>query len=262
MKASMEQTLNDPLAALAPHALQREAARLAQEAFALAFRQTLEGQGDERPQVIAQIVQRLMGWANDKRDSDGEGHGARHLRQAMLLSGLDQWGLAYSQVYGPAATTGLSALVAGLRAGLDGAGENEGYQAFFERLDREETAAFSFKSDLRQGLHLALWHTMIATENRGEALQVLQQLGGMMLSLPQAMPQYGWMILANTLADIQIRCLAHALAAEGLGQEMTQELFGALSRQLPEEQRQQVMGNAARTVLEWQQSNRAQGTVH
>ncbi|HET7774894.1 MAG TPA: hypothetical protein VFK74_00845, partial [Azospira sp.] len=193
---------------------------------------------------------------------EGDHHAGRHLRQAMLLSGLDQWGLAYAQVYGPAAMTGLSALVAGLRAGLDGAGETEGYQAFFERLVHEEAAAFSFKADLRQAIHLALWHTMIATENRGEALQLLQQLGGMMLALPAAMPEYGWVILANTLADIQIRCLAHALAAEGLGQEMTQELFGALSKQLPEEKRQQVMGNAARTVLEWQRSNRSQGTVH
>ena len=65
-----EQTLNDPVADLAPHALQREAARLAQEAFALAFRQTLEGKGEERPQIIAQIVQRLMGWANDKREGE------------------------------------------------------------------------------------------------------------------------------------------------------------------------------------------------
>jgi len=258
-----EQTLNDPVADLAPHALQREAARLAQEAFALAFRQTLEGQGEERPQIIAQIVQRLMGWANDKREGEaGDHHAGRYLRQAMLLSGLDQWGLAYAQVYGPSAMTGLSAMVAGLRAGLDGGGESEGYQAFFERLGNEETAAFSFKSDLRQAIHMALWHTMIATENRGEALQLLQQLGGMMLALPQAMPQHGWMILANTLADIQIRCLAHALAAEGLGQEMTQELFGALAKQLPGELRSQVMGNAARTVLEWQQTNRAQGTVH
>ena len=31
----MEATLNDPLASLAPYNLQREAARLAQEAFAL-----------------------------------------------------------------------------------------------------------------------------------------------------------------------------------------------------------------------------------
>lgn len=118
-----EQTLNDPVADLAPHALQREAARLAQEAFALAFRQTLEGKGEERPQIIAQIVQRLMGWANDKREGEaGDHHAGRHLRQAMLLSGLDQWGLAYAQVYGPSAMTGLSAMVAGLRAGLDGAG--------------------------------------------------------------------------------------------------------------------------------------------
>jgi len=262
----MEQNLQDSLADLAPHALQREAAKLAQEAFALAFRQTLEGKGDERPQIIAQVVQRLMGWANEKREgevnTEADHHAARHLRQAMLLSGLDQWGLAYGQVYGPGAMTGLSALVAGLRAGLDGAGETEGYQHYFERLTGDETAAFSFKSDLRQAIHMALWHTMIATENRGEAMQLLQQLGGMMLALPQAMPEYGWVILANTLGDIQIRCLAHALAAEGLGQEMTQELFGAISRQLPEALRQQVMGNAARTVLEWQQNNRAQGTVH
>lgn len=256
----MEATLNDPLATLAPYNLQREAARLAQEAFALAFQQTLQTEGEDRPQIIAQVVQRLMGWASESK-SEGEAREARNLRQAMLLSGLDQWGLAYAQVYGPQSMTGLSALVAGLRAGLDGAGETVGYQAYFERLTGEEAAAFSFKSEIRQAIHLALWHTMIATENRGEALELLQKLGSMMLTLPSAMPEFGWVIVANTLADIQIRCLAHALATEGLGQEMTQELFGALSRQLPEELRQQVMSNAARTVLEWQQASRS-GSVH
>lgn len=256
----MEASLNDPLAQLAPHNLQREAARLAQEAFALAFRQSLEAAGEDRPQIIAEVVQRLMVWTSDSKGEE-VGSEARNLRQAMLLSGLDQWGLAYAQAYGPQAMTGLTALVAGLRAGLDGAGETAGYQAYFERLSDEETAAFAFKSEVRQAIHLALWHTMIATENRGEALELLQQLGNMMLALPAAMPEVGWVIVSNTLADIQIRCLAHALAAEGLAQELTQELFAALSRQLPEEQRQRVMSNAARTVLEWQQAARA-GSVH
>jgi len=108
------------------------------------------------------------------------------------------------------------------------------------------------------------------TDSRSQQKRNMRTLDAMTLDMPlggkgkdgytQAMDEIK--DLANTLADIQIRCLAHALAAEGLGQEMTQELFGALAKQLPGELRSQVMGNAARTVLEWQQTNRAQGTVH
>lgn len=263
----MEPELNDPLADLAPPSLQREAAKLAQEAFVLAFRQTLEGKEDQRAQIIAQMVQRLLSWSDGSQEEGGEGdreQGRQRapVRQAMLLSGLDQWGLAYAKVYGPVAMTGLTALVAGLRASLDSAASEPPYQAYFDRLAVEEQAAFSFKSELRQAIHLALWHTMIATDNRGEAMELLQTLGGMMLALAEAMPESGWVIVANTLADIQIRCLAHALAVDGLGQEMTQELFGALSRQLGEEKRQKVMAGAARTVLEWQQASRSSETVH
>ena len=176
------------------------------------------------------------------------------LRLGLLLSGLDQWGLAYSQVFGPGAMQGLSELVNILR----NPAHPHASQALtiVERINDEETSAASFKAELRKAIHLALWHAMIEEADREEALAILQQLGGMVLALVKRMPELGWIITANTLADIQIRCLAHDLATTGIAQEVTEKLFDALNKQLPAEQRGKIMEGATRTVIAWQQSQR------
>jgi hypothetical protein len=125
-----------------------------------------------------------------------------------------------------------------------------------ERIDGTEGCAFSFKAELRKSIHLALWHSMIAEDAQENATGLLKQLGGMMLGLLESMPNLGWIIVASTLADIQIRCLAHGLATTGLAQEMTQQLFGALNQQLPAGQREKIMAGATQTVVAWQQSTR------
>ena len=62
--------------------------------------------------------------------------------------------------------------------------------------------------------------------------------------------------------DLGDHVLAFGLASEGVGQEATQALFGALARELPQAQRDRVMAHAARAVIAWQQASRSQGQVH
>lgn len=244
--------LTDPLATQLPRETQIQAARLAQDGFAHAFRLTVETPANERQKPIIAAVKKLSDWINEPTDRE---HSA--LRSAMLLSGLDQWGLAYTQVFGAAAMAGLSELVAGLRAL---AADGDVAADAIERIGDDQAAAFSFKAELRKAIHLALWHSMIEDTERESATATLKQLGGMMLRLVESMPDLGWIIVAHTLADIQIRCLAHQLATSGLGQEMTQELFGALNQQLPADQREKIMAGATQTVIAWQQSTRSTTT--
>lgn len=244
--------LTDPLAAQLPRETQIHAARLAQDGFAHAFRLTVETLSSERQQPIVAAVKKLNEWVNETGDGEQSA-----LRLAMLLSGLDQWGLAYTQVFGAAAMAGLSELVAGLRATAQG---GDGATETIARINDDQASAFSFKAELRKAIHLALWHSMIEDEDRESATATLKQLGGMMLRLVEAMPDLGWIIVAHTLADIQIRCLAHQLATSGLAQEMTQELFGALNQQLPPDQRTKIMAGATQTVVAWQQSSRSTTT--
>lgn len=246
--------LTDPLADTLPRQTQTDAARLAQDGFAQAFRLTVETPTGERQQSLIETAQRLGSWINEPVEREQSA-----LRAAMLLSGLDQWGLAYSEIFGAEAMGGLSALVGKLRAALP---EGDGTGNPIERINNSEASAFSFKAELRKAIHLALWHSMIAEEDRESATGILKQLGGMMLRLLESMPDLGWIIVAHTLADIQIRCLAHQLATTGLAQETTQKLFGALNRQLPPEQRQKIMAGATQTVIAWQQSTRGTTTTH
>lgn len=187
------------------------------------------------------------------------GDEARALRRALLLSGLDQWGLAWSRAYGAGAMTGLSELLGVLRDALDPAAE-AAVQAAFSHLNSAEANAFAFKAELHKSIFVTLWHTLIAEEDRDSATALANQLGGMLLGLLQSMPQHGWVVLASTLADIQIRCLAHDLAKEGLAQEMTQELFAAIAQALPAEERKRILGGAGQAVVAWQQAQRA--TAH
>lgn len=240
--------MTDPLLSLLPRDVQTQAARHAQDGFALAFRQTLEARPEARQKAMQEAAARLEQWI-----AEGDAGKTQALRAALLLSGLDQWGLAYSQIFGAEAMHGLGELVAAVRSGAFGSAALDA----IERIDAAAESAFSFKAELRKAIHLALWHAMIAEEDRAGAVTILKQLGGMMLGLVETMPDFGWIIVANTLADIQIRCLAHGLATTGLAQEMTEQLFGALKQQLAAEQRDRIMSAATQTVIAWQQSTRS-----
>ena len=187
------------------------------------------------------------------------GDEAHALRLALLLSGLDQWGQAWSNAYGAGAMTGLSELLGILRDALDPATE-AAVQKAFARLGADEASGFSFKAELKKSIFVALWHTLISEEDRENAATIANQLGSMLLGTLQAMPENGWIIVASALADIQIRCLAHNLAQAGLAQEMTQELFAALAKELSAADRTRILGGAGQAVAAWQQAQRA--TTH
>ncbi|CAG0961135.1 hypothetical protein RHDC4_00700 [Rhodocyclaceae bacterium] len=241
---------DDALVALASADVQRQAARLAQDAFGQAFRLTLTADDAGRRDGIGKLVVQLRNWARA-----GEGDEARGLRLALLVAGMDQWGLAYAQAFEIAAMPGLTELLGDLRTALDARQEAE-FERQFAALDAAETNGVDFKVELRRGIHLALWHAMIASEEEIEAKRILNSLGSMMLALIQTMPQVGWRLVADALAHIQIRCLAEALAGEGLARETTEGLFGALSQALPKEMRDKVFAHSTQAVLAWQQARR------
>ena len=246
----------DRLAALVDADTQRQAARIAQEAFARVFRLSVAETESVRRKGVQALHSDLSQWA--AAANDGE---ANALRLALLLTGMDQWGLVWSQAFGLVAIPGLSELVGALRTSLDETLEAR-FLRHFEAIGAAEANAIDFKVELRRGLHLALWHSSIVTETRDEALRLAGQLGSLLLALTREMPVAGWRLVADALAFIQIRCLADGLASEGVGQEATQALFGALARELPGTQRDLVMAHAARAVVAWQQANRGPTQIH
>lgn len=247
----------DTLVALAPVDVQKLAARMAQDGFAQVFRLTLNEDDEGRARGVKALATALANWSAAANDDD-----ARALRLAMIVAGLDQWGLAYSQAFGLAAIPGLSELVGALRTGLDPQQEAR-FQQQFAELDASEGNAIDFKIDLRRGIHLALWHAMIASEEREQATAILTRLGGMMFALIELMPELGWRLVADALAHIQIQCLNEGLAAEGLAREMNESLFAALAKELPPQHRDRVMAHATQAVIGWQQARRqSSGSTH
>lgn len=247
----------DALAALTRPEAQKLAARMAQDGFSQAFRLTLDENDEGRMRGVEGLASALRNWgaAGDSTDACG-------LRLALIVAGLDQWGVAYSQAFALAAIPGLSELVGALRTGLDPQQEARFHQQF-AAIDAAEGNAIDFKIELRRGIHLALWHAMIAGEEREQAQAILAHLAGMMFALIGAMPTLGWRLVADALAHIQIRCLAEGLAAEGLAREMNEALFTALSAGLPAPHRDRIMAHATQAVLAWQQARRASsGPVH
>ena len=240
---------DDTLAALADRETQRLAARMAQDAFAEAFRLTFADDAARRSGVEA-LAGRLRNWSTAGGDD-----ARRALRLALLIYGIDQWGVAYSQAFALAAIPAVTELVGGLRTALDAEADAR-FALQFAAIDAGETDAIDFKVDLRRGIHLALWHAMIASEERDDALRILDKLGGLMLALLKLMPEHGWRLLADALAHIQIRCLADGLAASGLAQETTQGLLAALNQALPKETRDRVFAASTQAVLAWQQARR------
>ncbi len=229
---------------------------MAQDAFARVFRLSVGEAEEVRRRGVEQLQHELEQWA-----VAGERDDACAVRRALLLSGMDQWGVAWSQAFDLVAIPGLSELVGALRTGLDVQDEAR-FLRQFEAIAQAEENAIDFKVELRRGIHLALWHSSIATQDRDEALRLAAQLGGRLLGLTCEMPAAGWRLVADALAFIQIRCLADGLAAEGVAQEATQALFAALARELPTEQRDKVMAHAARAVIAWQQASRPPEQVH
>jgi len=238
---------DDSLAALLDADAQRQAARMAQDAFAQVFRLSVEGDAAAASAGVAALTTQCRNWTRAAPDDAG-----RALRLALLVAGMDQWGLAYTQAFGLTAIPALSALLGNLRTGLD-VRDDARFQQFFAALSEHEADGIDFKIELRRGIHLALWHAMIASEEREEALRILNHLGSLLLSLTKAMPQLGWRLVADAVAHIQLRCLADGLAADGLAQETNQSLFNALGAALPKEEWNRILAHATQAVLAWQQ---------
>jgi hypothetical protein len=236
---------------------QKLAARMAQDAFAQVFRLSFSEDEGERVRGLESLREALSKWSEAAGEDD-----ACALRLAMVVAGLDQWGLAYSQAFDLVAIPTLSELIGALRTGLDAAQEARFLQQF-AAIDPAEGNAIDFKIDLRRAIHLALWHAMIASEEREQATAILTRLGGMMFALIQVMPELGWRLVADALANIQIQCLAEGLAADGLAREMNEALFAALATELPADCRDRVMAHATQAVLAWQRARRpVSGQIH
>lgn len=240
----------DTLAALVPPEVQRLAARMAQDAFSRIFRLTLESDPLALPAALEEIERLSRNWARAAESGQG-----RALRLALLVGGIDQWGLAYSQAFGLSAIPAVGTLLGTLRNSLD-AVDDARFQKAFSSIDQAESHAIDFKMELRRNIHLALWHAMIACEQRAEAQPILATLGSLLLALVARMPVLGWRLAADALASIQVRCLADADSCQGLAQEMTQELFEVLRRALPRNTFEPMLAHANRAVIDWQQSRR------
>mgnify|MGYP003503507973 FL=1 len=192
----------DQLATLVAPDTQRLAARMAQDAFTTLFRLTLDADSEKLGAALAEIDTHCRKWCQAGDGADGAA-----LRMALLVSGLDQWGLAYSQAFGLTAIPTLSMLLGALRGSLDSA-DDARFQRYFERIEQVEGDAVDFKIELRRNIHLALWHAMTACDDSQDAQRILQALGSMMLVLAKRLPLLGWRLLADALASIQIRLLS------------------------------------------------------
>lgn len=240
----------DRLAATMPGDIQRQAAHIAQDAFATVFRLTVDGGMPGRDAALAEVKQRCLSWC-----AAGDDDEARSLRRVLLAAGLDQWGLAYTQAFDLTAIPTLSALLGTLRTSLDAA-EDARFQRLFARVDAVESDAVEFKIELRRNIHLALWHAMTACDDRAEGQRIVRALGSLMLALTRRMPLLGWRLLADALASIQIRLLSDEKTVGGMAEEGTQQLFAALSQSLPPEQYQALHALSGQVVLAWQQARR------
>lgn len=241
----------DQLAALADADTQRLAARIAQDVFAGVFRQTVSAEAPALDGALAEVGAYCLAWCRE-----GAGDDEKALRLALLISGLDQWGLAYSQTFQLDAIPALSALIGFLRTQLDPRADTL-FQQYFAQLDAVEADAIDFKVALRRGIHLALWHAMAACETAEQAEAVVQSLGSLMLVLDRRMPELGWRLLADALANIQVGLLSGKAPATPLAQDGTQQLFASLRHALPAERYQAILAHSGQAVLAWQQASRS-----
>jgi hypothetical protein len=240
----------DRLAVTLPADAQRQAAHVAQDAFAIVFRLTIDDNAGGRDVALAEVERRCLDWC-----AAGESEEVRTRRRVLLASGLDQWGLAYSQAFELTAIPALSMLIGSLRVSLDAA-EDARFQQVFAQIDEVESDAIDFKIELRRNIHLALWHAMIACDDSAESQRIVRALGSLMLALTRRMPLLGWRLLADTLASIQIRLLDSEKPAGRMAEEATQQLFAALRQSLPPEQYQAILALSGQALLAWQQARR------
>lgn len=240
----------DSLAGIASPDVQRTAARMAQDAFAGIFRLTLEKDTERLQGAVAELLPRCRNWCQAGGNDE-----ARALRLALLVAGMDQWGLAYTQAFGLTAIPALTALLGALRTGLDAA-DDARFQQFFSRIEQIESDAIDFKVELRRAIHVALWHAMAACETNEEAAAILQPLGSLLVSLVTHMPELGWRLVADALASIQCRLLSDNTAS-AVAQEATRQLFDALRHALPQARYQEILAHSGKAVIAWQQSRRA-----
>lgn len=238
----------DRLAAIVSADMQRHAARMAQDAFTQVFRLTLSGDVAAVELGVANMEPLCRNWANA-----GGSDEARALRLALLVAGMDQWGLAYSQAFGLTAIPGLTALLGTLRNSLNPEADAR-FQQQFAAVEAAESDAVDFKMELRRNIHLALWHAMIACEDSAEADAILRALCSLLKALSDRMPTLGWRLAADTLAHIQIRCLNEGAAAVGLAQESNERFFQTLRQNLPNEISDAVFAHANQAAIAWQRS--------
>lgn len=241
----------DQLAELADRDSQRLAARLAQEVFSSVFRMAFSTSEEEQGKTLGEVTAHLLEWSRSAASPE-----AATLRLALLVSGLDQWGLAYTQTFNLTAIPALSALLGALRSQLD-ARADALFQGYFQQIEEIETDAIDFKVDLRRGIHLALWHALIACETADEAQAIAQVLGSLMLTLNQRMPALGWRLLADALAHIQIYLLDDNGKIGDIGRQGTQQLLAALSLALPQTTYQAIQRQSSQVILGWQQARRS-----
>jgi hypothetical protein len=105
------------------------------------FRQAAANDGAPDVGVLGEVAAQCANWCRA-----GGSDEARALRLALLISGLDQWGLAYTQAFGLTAIHPLTALIGGLRTRLD-AREESRFQQYFEQLDAVESDAIDFPGE-------------------------------------------------------------------------------------------------------------------
>lgn len=243
-------TIVDALSTLADSDTQRLAARMAQEAFAATFRLAADPDPAKATQAMADTTGHCRNWCEA-----GASEEARALRLALLISGLDQWGLAYSQAFNLTAIPTLSTLLGALRSGLE-TRRDALFQFYFSQIEQIEQDAIDFKVDLRRGIHLALWHAMAACETDSAAEPVIQALGSLLLAVDDRMPELGWRLVADALASIQISLLNNnELPASA--QESTRKLLESLRQALPAERYQTIMAHATHALINWQQARRS-----
>ena len=241
----------DQLAATANADTQRLAARMAQDVFAGVFRQAVLADAAQGEAVLAEVAARCFNWCQAGGDEP-----SCALRLALLISGLDQWGLAYTQAFKLNAIPELSALIGALRNRLD-ARSDARFQQYFRQIDEVESDAIDFKVELRRSIHLALWHAMAACETAEQVKNIVQPLGSMMVVLTQQMPELGWRLLADALANIQICLLSDTAPATPQAQEGTQQLFASLRHTLAQDCYQNILAHSGQVVIAWQQASRS-----
>jgi hypothetical protein len=251
MTDPLTDTLADPCAHLMDAEEQRQAATMAQDAFTRIFRLTIEGEISELDTAVGELARRSQAWSQA-----GGTAPRRALRLALLVSGMDQWGLAYTQAFGLTAIPGLSALLGMLRTGLDAQSDAQFAQQY-AALDANEMSAIDFTMSVRRHIHIALWHALIACDDDDieSAERIASTLGSLLLAQDARRPHVGWRLVADTLAHIQVGLLQVSAGETAISR--TQTLFSSLRQALAPERAQAIFALANQAAVQWQAARKA-----